>query len=172
MSKGKLLLSIHFLTLSNTPDCFRKQRKLARKLREAIETYQGEAGAYMKTLDEGASNAVMQKWEARTITQPTIPLICFYLAFRCIAFFVVPMSYLIYTNNVAGVVIFIFMSIVCFERHYLDMNVILENMGNFGSMGRKFEQEGSMLRSEGVLGVRRFSCHVNSEAFWLRMRLR
>ncbi|KAL7554664.1 hypothetical protein ACHAWF_018150 [Thalassiosira exigua] len=98
-----------------------------------MDTYQGVTSA---AEDEDVCRGLLQKWEALTITQPTPAFMCFYLTIQFIAMFAFPLSYLIYSKNTSGTLIFVLMSILCFERRFLE-GPILEELGSYGHLGRR-----------------------------------
>ncbi|KAL7544460.1 hypothetical protein ACHAWF_007839 [Thalassiosira exigua] len=95
-------------------------------------------------------SALFQKWETFTVTKPTPGFAWISFAVENIICVVTPFSYLCYSRNLIGAILYIVLFLLCFEKNYFDIGPIVEALGSFGSLGL---ESAASHQYDGLLGA-------------------
>jgi len=94
--------------------------------------------------------ALFQKWETFTVTKPTPSASWIAFAVENIICIVIPFSYLCYSRNLIGAILYVVLFLLCFEKNYFDIGPIVKELGSFGSLGL---ESSASLQHGGLLGA-------------------
>jgi hypothetical protein len=94
--------------------------------------------------------ALFQKWETFNVTKPTPALCWIAWAVENITCIMIPLSYLIYSKNLIGAMLYVVLFTLCFDKKFFDIGPIVEELGSFGSLGL---ESGASLQHDGLLGA-------------------